>query len=75
VRVSSGRVVLTRDEQQPYKVVLDFEDGGVSEHRVRTMQEAEAMIRQRLLPPVPFEVDRLRCSPDGYSSQNPQGLG
>lgn len=41
-----GRVVQTPDEKKPYKVVLEHEDGEISEHPVATMREGEALIKR-----------------------------
>jgi hypothetical protein len=46
--VKNGRVVLNRGGEQPYKVVLDHEPSGQSEHLVGSVAEGEAMIRARL---------------------------
>ena len=46
--VKSGRVVLTWGGEKPYKVVLDHEPSGQSEHPVATVAEGEALIRARL---------------------------
>lgn len=54
----SGRVVLTPDEQLPYKVVLQHEDNADSEHEVASVRAGEAMIRENL--PAPPTPDLLR---------------
>jgi hypothetical protein len=51
MRVTRGRIVLARGQDQPYLVVLENEAGTRSEHLVATIREGEAMIRSRLLPP------------------------
>ena len=43
-----GRVVMTPEEELPYKVVLQHEDGADSEHEVATVQAGEKMIREQL---------------------------
>jgi hypothetical protein len=54
--VKSGRVVLTYDADYPYKVVLDHDPTGTSEHLVQTVAEGEALIRDRIrsLPEPPY---------------------
>lgn len=53
-----GRVVLTPDEDHPYKVVLEHEGDQFSEHPVQSVREGEELIRQRSgAKPKP---DRLR---------------
>ena len=46
--IRSGRVVLTHDREHPYKVVLEHDPAGISEHPARTIREAEALIRERM---------------------------
>lgn len=53
MRVIGGRIVQAFDGEQPYKVVLDIEDGGSSEHPVSTIREGEALIRERCSPASP----------------------
>jgi hypothetical protein len=53
MRVRHGKVVLTRGQRHPYKVVLEHECGEQSEHPVGTIKEGEALIRSRVLPPPP----------------------
>ena len=49
-----GRVVMTPEEQLPYKVVLQHEDKADSEHEVATVQAGEKLIREQLPePPAP----------------------
>lgn len=43
--LKNSRIVVTPGEKQPYKVVLERETKGVSEHPVSTMREGEALIR------------------------------
>lgn len=47
-----GRIVQTPGEDKPYKVVLEHEEGGQSEHPVATMREGEELIK-RHMPPLP----------------------
>ncbi len=54
----SGRIVLTPDEDLPYKVVLEHEGNPDSEHEVATVRAGEAMIRDNL--PTPPSPDLLR---------------
>ena len=56
-----GRVVQTPTMAQPYKVVLEHENGVESEVSVATMREGEALIK-RETPAVP-ERDRSRDEP------------
>ncbi len=50
--VRDGRVVITPGAPKPYKVVLDHEPSGYSEHPVDTVAAGEALIRERMrLPP------------------------
>jgi hypothetical protein len=46
--VKSGRVVLNRGGEKPYKVLLEHEPSGQSEHLVDTVAQGEALIRARL---------------------------
>jgi hypothetical protein len=64
MRVKRGHVVLTRGQEQPYKVILEYEWGEHSEHPVTTIMEGEALIRSRVCPPAPHEVEKLRQSPE-----------
>jgi len=50
-----GRIVQTPDKEKLYKVVLDHEEGGATEHPVSTMQEGEALIKRKT--PRPAERD------------------
>lgn len=42
-----GRVVQTPGEEKPYKVVLEYEGRGITEHPVSTMREGEALIKSK----------------------------
>lgn len=44
----SSRIVVTPGQAQPYKVVLERETKGISEHPVATIREGEALIRTNL---------------------------
>jgi hypothetical protein len=57
-----GRVVQTPGQKLPYKVVLDEEGGGISEFPVATVQEGEAMIKERS----PTPVDDGKAKLDGW---------
>jgi hypothetical protein len=46
--VKNGRVVLNWGGDKPYKVVLEHDPSGHSEHPVDTVAEGEALIRARL---------------------------
>lgn len=54
----SGRVVLTPDDELPYKVVLEHENAADSEHEVASVQAGERLIRDNL--PTPPEPELLR---------------
>jgi hypothetical protein len=56
-----GRVVQTRRDKKPYKVVLEHEDGEDTEHAVSSMQEGEALIRAET--PKPLKRDKSRDHP------------
>lgn len=60
MRVTHGRVVLTRHQEQPYKVVMEHEDGENTEFPVRSIREGEDLIRLRLLPRSPELHQRPR---------------
>ena len=61
--VASGRVLLTPDGPQPYKV--DFHLGGkiLAEHPVPTIREGEALIRRELLG-MQFTAHQERPNPE-----------
>jgi hypothetical protein len=63
MRVTGGRIVLTRGRELPYKVVLQYEWGEQTEHPTAIFRQGEAMIRSRLTPPPPEQLDELRHSP------------
>jgi hypothetical protein len=63
MRVTGGQIVLTRGQELPYKVVLQYEWGDQTEHPTATVRQGEAMIRSRLMPPPPDQVNELRHSP------------
>ena len=60
--VKNGRVVLTWGGETPYKVVLEHEPSGQSEHPVATVAEGEALIRARITnlperpPPIEWHI-------------------
>ena len=56
-----GRVVQTRGDKKPYKVVLEHEDGEDTEHAVTTMREGEALIKAET--PKPPKRDKSRDHP------------
>jgi hypothetical protein len=58
---TGGRVVQTPGEEKPYKVVMQHEGRGETEHPVSTVAEGEALLR-RESPRVP-ERDTLRDRP------------
>lgn len=45
--VKGARVVRTPGEEKPYKVILDDDEQGRSEHPVSTVREGEALIREK----------------------------
>jgi hypothetical protein len=63
--VTGGRVVVTPGEAQPYKVVLEHDQGNDTEHPVSTMREGELYIRSK--GPLPasgaFDFGSRRESP------------
>jgi hypothetical protein len=46
--VARGRVIITADAPQPYKVVFSLGERVLSEHPVETVREGEALIRSEL---------------------------
>lgn len=46
-RANGGRVVLTPGSEQPFKAIVTFEDGHISEHPFASLQEGEAFLRAR----------------------------
>jgi hypothetical protein len=62
MRVTRGRVVLAKGQEQPYLVVLEDEWGGRSEHLVGTIRDGEAMIRLRMAPARPEVAEQMRQS-------------
>ena len=63
MRTTRGRVVITPGQKQHYKIVLEHEDGEITEHPVATIREGEDLIRLRVLPPPPALIEELRRSP------------
>jgi hypothetical protein len=61
MRVTRGRIVMTRGQELPYLVVLENEAGGRSELLVATIREGEAIIRSRLRPPL-HNIELVRTS-------------
>jgi hypothetical protein len=57
--IKGARVVRTQGEETPYKVILDDDEQGRTEHRVSTVREGEALIREKFGPP-PREIHALR---------------
>lgn len=45
---ASGRVVITPNEEHPYKVVFKLGERILSEHPVPTVRDGEVLIRQQL---------------------------
>jgi hypothetical protein len=70
--VTGGRVVVTPGEAQPYKVVLEHEPTGDTEHPVSTVSEGEILIRSKQpLPAIGFGGSRE--SPSGPGGWNMRG--
>ncbi len=63
MRVRRGRVVITPGQKQPYKIVLEHEDGEITEYPVATIRAGEDLIRHRVLPPPPALLEKLRRNP------------
>jgi hypothetical protein len=53
---TSGRVVVTPEQIQPYKVVLEHAHSNDTEHAVASVREGEAIIRSEV--PIPQPVRR-----------------
>lgn len=66
MRAAAGWIVQTRGRDQPYKVVLDYEQGRSEEVLVGSIREGEELIRQRLASaPATFRhMKRCRNSAD-----------
>ena len=47
ISATRGRIVQTPGKEKPYKVVLEHEEGGATEHPVSTMKEGEALIKRK----------------------------
>jgi hypothetical protein len=62
MRVTRGRIVLAKGQEQPYLVVLEDEFGGRSEHMVDTIRNGEALIRSRTAFARPQDVEQMRQS-------------
>jgi hypothetical protein len=45
--VKGARVVRTQGQEKPYKVILDDDEQGRTEHPVSTVREGEALIREK----------------------------
>lgn len=46
-----GRIVQTPGGDKPYKVVLEHEEGGETEHPVSSMREGETLIKRHTPTP------------------------
>ena len=55
-----GHIVQTRTKDEPYKVIMEHEDGTVTETPAATIKEGEALIRDQT--PTPAERDKSRES-------------
>jgi hypothetical protein len=58
--VTRGRVVRTPTKKKPYKVVLEHEHSGDTEHPVSTVREGEAYIKEESPPPPKRDKSRDR---------------
>ena len=56
-----GHIVQTPTKDEPYKVVLEHEDGADTEFPAATIKEGEALIRDQT--PTPAERDKSRDRP------------
>jgi hypothetical protein len=45
--IKGARVVRTQGEETPYKVILEDDEEGPTEHPVSTVREGEALIREK----------------------------
>jgi hypothetical protein len=54
-----GRIVITRDTQYPYKVVLNRPCDGRTEFPVASVREGEQLIRQKVPSDPPMEKQRI----------------
>ena len=58
-----GRIVQTPGKEKPYKVVLEHEDRGETEHPVSTMKEGEALIKRKTPRPARRDTSGDRAGP------------
>jgi hypothetical protein len=49
--IIGGRIVIDRQGEYPYKLVLQHEPPDTSEHPVASVREGEAILRKALPPP------------------------
>ena len=61
--VAMGRVLLTPDGPQPYKVVFRLGEQVLSEHPAATIREGEALIRRELAR-IQFTAQEVRPDPE-----------
>ncbi len=54
--IITGHIVVTPNEAEPYKLVLEHEDGSVEERPVSSIKEGEAFIRDHIPPQPPDEA-------------------
>ena len=59
-----GHVVQTPTQNEPYKVVLEHEQGPDTEHPVSSIREGEALIRDQTPPPPKRDTSRDRKAPN-----------
>jgi hypothetical protein len=67
---ATGRVVLTPDGPQPYKVVFKIGERLISEHPVATIREGEALLREELAE-VQFTAREERPHPQAPKRSRP----
>jgi hypothetical protein len=60
--VKHGRVVVTPDQDQPYKVIIEHEGDQFTEHPVQSVREGEDLIRQ---------ISGAKAKPDQLREWNP----
>lgn len=60
IAARAGHIVQTPGEDQPYKVILEHEDGTSSEHACTSMREGEAFIRRNTPKPIARDTSRDR---------------
>jgi hypothetical protein len=64
VAATRGHVVKAPSESEPYKVVLEHEDGKETEQLVPIVRDGEALIKQETPAPPERDTTRDRPSPN-----------